>query len=427
MTNKVTIIAIDRAEAEIGRASKKLANELEIEIKAYTLVNHSFRNTPAYKGDETKGYFEEVLCDFNDTEELIKILDEIAHGTKVVLHCRMEEAIKDYQKVIPLIPNAIVQTVESLTLSTEKYRMREAMTEKYPEICPKYVHLESYNDFSETMIANFTFPVIVKPNGLHSSFFVKKCNNLDEVHNALRNAFAGLQEVYAREYGTGTPSLLVEEFINGKMYSIDAYTRDLGKIWLLPPVKVTIAAELGLDGYYGYQYDLPSDLSDNDIADANECTRKAIDALGLMSSVAHVELYKTQNGWKIIEVAPRIGGYRQELYMEAYGIDHYYNDLLLHLGKDPEVTPKWHKHASGLTIYADLEGTITAINGVDEAKKLESVVSVGVDTAVGRRAIFASNGGQLLAIIIMSNLNKEILHSEITQVRNLIQFEIESN
>ncbi|MDO8266196.1 MAG: ATP-grasp domain-containing protein [Candidatus Saccharibacteria bacterium] len=422
--DKITIIAIDRAESEVGRAAKKLAENLSADVSAYMLVNHSYIGTPAYKGDETNGFFKEVVCDFNDTYELTKILNDICEG-QVILHCRLEEAIQDYQKVIALLNNPYTQTVESLELSTKKYKMRKAISSKYPEICPKFVQIESQFDLNESLIQNFKFPVIIKPNGLHSSFFVTKCNNYNEVEENVNDIFEKLKSVYEREYGTGKPSLVIEEFMEGEMYSIDAYVTHNNDYYFLPIIRVVTAAELGLDGYYSYRHIVPTDLNEEEIAKANKCAKKGMEALGLKSSTTHVELYKTPDGWKIIEIGPRIGGYRQELYLESFGIDHYYNDLLIHSGKEPIVTHSHEKHAAGLNIYADYEGTILSIEGVEEAQKLPSVVSLKCHVAVGDKAVFASNGGQFLVDGILSNQNKEELEADVATVRSLIKFKIQ--
>ena len=423
MKNNTVVLAVDRAEAQLGKAVCKLADHYKQNIDAICLVSEEFKNTPAYKGDETDGLFKEIFCDFNNQAELKKILSTIAEKSQIIMHCRMEEAIKDYRKIIPLLPkDTLVQSSESLRLTTEKYLMREAMSKQFPEIIPKFIKVYELEEFEESLIADFKLPVIVKPNGLHSSFFVKKCFSVEEVVSALANAFEGLDAVYKREYGTGSPCMLIEEFISGDMYSIDVYIDDNENKYYLQPVGVTIAAQLGLDGYYGYQYDLPANLSKYDINAANECCAKAISSVKLKNSVAHIELFKTQDGWKIIEIGPRIGGYRQELYFEAFGIDHYLNDLMLHAGFEPDIKPKWHKYASGLTLYADKEGTITAISGIEESERIDSVKWIGLDANVGDKAVFNSNGGQLLAIVVTSNNDKQQLIRDNKKVRETINF-----
>ncbi len=417
---KVTVIAIDRAEYEAGKACKKLAENLNIEIQAYMLVNTEFKKSPAYRGDENQGYFTEIVCDFSNPKQLKKTLKQLK-ANKAIFHCRMEEAIKDFARVVSLLSNKYVQSPQSLLDSTVKFSMRRKISKRYPEICPKFVEIRSRRQLSNYILKDFKYPLIVKPNGLHSSFFVAKCNNFKELEKCISSTFHGLKKVYEREYGTGQPSVIIEEFIEGEMYSIDVYVNHKQKVYYLPPIRVVTAAEQGLDGYYSYRHIIPTELTPDEVDAANLCTRNVVKALGLKSSTAHVELYKTEEGWKIIELGPRIGGYRQDLYREAFGIDHYYNDLLIHFGRKPEIKPAWHRHAAGLNIYADTEGKITSIKGLEDARKLSSVIYLDVNLQVGEHAKFASKGGQFVVDGILSNDDKDKLEADVTKVRQLIK------
>lgn len=423
---KVCVIAINRAKRDAAEACRRLATDFGVEIKAYMLVSSAFKNSPAYRGDETEGYFEEINIDFDDNNLISETIDAVSAGTDVTIsHCIIESAMNDYAKVIPFLKNALTQTPESLIISSEKSKMRSAIYSKYPEICPKFIVVSSHENFSQSMIEDFMFPVIVKPNGLTSSFLVTKCKNYESLQICLKKTFDVIHKIYDREHGVGDQSVLIEEFIVGDMYSIDAYVSDdATKITYLPPVRVITSDEVGLPGFYGYERVVPTDLAPEDICDANECARKTIEALGLKFSTAHVELYKTSNGWKIIELGPRIGGYRQELYKEAFGIEHFYNDILIHYGKDPIMDIKWNKHAAAINIYADSEGTISSISGLEEAKKISSVVMLNQHSKPGDTSVFAVNGGKYVVDCILANTNKEMLEYDITQIRKLVKIEI---
>lgn len=420
---KVTIIAVDRAEARLGESVRMLEKMYNLETKRVLLVNNAFRNSPAYKGNETGDYFKEIVCDFSSKDELTDALKPYVND-EVIFNCRMEESFKDYQRLFSFFPKAKVQSKRALENSTEKSKMRRAMVDKYPEISPKFIRIEQLADFNEGSIASFKYPVMVKPNGLYSSFLVQKCSSYEEVKAAVELSFREMAAVYERTYGNGQPSLVIEEFMEGQMYSIDAYVGPAGEIWCLPLIRVITAAELGLDGYYSYRHIVPVDLTKDEIAEAESCARKAVDAVDLKISSVHVEMYKTQDGWKIIELAPRSGGYRQDLYYQAYGIEHYLNDLLIHYGKEPDITPKWHKHAAGFNIFADTEGVIKAIHGVEEAKKCQSVVKIGLYAKPGNKAVFNSKGGDFLVDGILSNEDPEQLEADMKRIRELVRFDV---
>jgi ATP-grasp domain len=418
-----TIIAIDRAESQFGDAVKIFRDSQSDEVRAFMLVNEQFKASPAYRGDENNGMFTEIVCNFQDTPGLKAILADICQGT-TVMHCRMEESIKDYALVIPLLPKGtVVPDIESLAVSNEKFKMRRAMQATHPEIAPKFTSIENSNELTAELLKGFTFPVIIKPNALHSSFFVTKCEDFNQAKQAVELTFKELQRVYDRDYGTGTPSLVIEEFMTGTMYSCDVYIQSKGVLTYLPPVRVIVAAEIGLEGYYGYQRDTYTGLSPRQISDMNTCCAKAIDALQLTHSVAHVELYLTADGWKIIEVGPRIGGNRQELYYEAFGIQHYLNDLLIHAGMDPITKHLWERFSSGLAMYSGTEGVVQSIKGATILANNPHIVKSSL-AKIGDPARRCSNGGVALAIIITSADSKEQLSTVNQSVRDNLVFEI---
>jgi len=412
----VTIIAIDRAEKEVAQACMLLEKEFSVKVQAYQLVSTNYRNSDSYKSDEALGYFEEIVIDFSDIDTLKDTLETISKG-QVVLRCRTEAGIQDYSKVISLLPDTIAPSVESLNLSTQKFLMRESMSQRYPEICPKYLKLESFDSFDPGSIDTFSYPLIVKPNGLNSSLFVTKCADYSEVTAAIRSIFRQLGPVYEREYGTGKPSLLIEEFIEGEMYSVDAHIGQNESYTFLPPVRVITAAEAGLGGFFCYRNILPTSLTDADINEANNCASKALKSVGLTNNSAHIELFRTKLGWKIIELGPRIGGYRHDLYMQAYGINSIYNDILIHYGKKPNVTPRWQRHSAGLHTFAEKEGRIEKISGFDEAKLVNSVNYLYLGAVLGQQAKFASNGGLSLVDGVLSNDDALELEQDVAAVR----------
>jgi hypothetical protein len=424
LPHSITILAVDRAESELVGAVETFISA-HGPVNTVLLVNTAFAHTPAYKGDETGGLFTEWRVDFSDKNSLQKAIDAL-NKTEVILHCRMEEALKDVQHIRPLLHTKFIQSVSSLELATQKSKMRHAISSKYPETGPQHVTIPHLDAFSEESIQHLQFPVIVKPNGLHSSFLVTKCHTAAELYECLKASFEAIEEVHKNIYGTGEASFLIEEFIVGDMYSMDAYVNDSGDVFCLPLIRVITSAEVGKDGFYCYRSRTAHDLSDQDVTDAEACAQKAIAAIGLTNSSAHIELYHTASGWKIIEIAARIGGGRELLYKEAYGIDHFYNDLLIHWGKAPLVTPKWHRFASGFNIYADEEGTVEDIAGIETALQLPSTKRIGVNIAPGGLSVFASKGGDFVVDGNMSHDSLEQLDRDFETAIQAIQITVRS-
>jgi biotin carboxylase len=418
MNKAITIFAIDRAEHQLNEAIAKYKKIMNVEVNCYLLISEEFQNSPVHYGNECPDLFKQITVDFNDSKSLKQKVDQLSKDTLIVVHCRMEEAIKDYKLLIPMLANSPFNpTVSSLEVTTQKSLMRGAMQSTYPEIGPGFMRIHSDEELPESSAFDLNFPVIVKPNGLHSSFLVKKCTNFIELQQYLSDAFSLIEQVYTREYGTGKPSLVIEEFIDGSMYSIDAYVDEDGKLLPLPPARAITSSEVNKDGFYGYESYLPSELSENETQKANECLAKCVEAVGLKNSSCHVELFNTVNGWKIVEIAPRIGGYRHDMYYQAYGINHFLNDLLIHTGEKPILTPRKYRYSRCASIYPDQEGTIKKIYGSIEASQIESVIQFGVYVKEGEKAVFSSNGGKMVADATFGNDDLDKLLSDIKKFR----------
>ncbi|HSX07080.1 MAG TPA: ATP-grasp domain-containing protein [Candidatus Saccharimonadia bacterium] len=418
------IVSVRGVEPGLLTAAKKLEKRLGRPLRGIDLVDVRATENKYRIKDET-GFFKEVICDFDNVTELQQALKPYA-DTVLVATCRLEEAIKDFRRLTPLLPYISTPSESSLVWCTQKALMRDRLHAHNPELVPRYINLGAYNP--ETLshnVADFEFPVIVKPNGLYSSLLVSRCNDYAELQACLAKTFELIDEVYARGDGTGVPSVLVEEMIQGDMYSIDAYVDPYGKVYCLPAVQVITAHAIGLPGFYSYRHIIPTGLSEAELERAYEAARDSVKALNLRATSAHIELFHSPSGWKIIELGPRMGGYREDLYREAYGIDHHYNDLLVRIGLEPEIPSRVLKHAAGVNIYADEEGIITELSGIEEARQLPSLVTLGTNAKVGDIALFADSGGELIVDAILSNEDPEKLEADVARLRELVTITVE--
>ena len=118
----------------------------------------------------------------------------------------------------------------------------------------------------------------------------------------------------------------------------------------------------------------PTNLDANEIESAHNVSSKAIHTFGIASSSVHVELYKTKEGWKIIELSPRVGGYRQEILNHAFGINHVQNDILNHLGIAPKIKPTKKRHCVLLKFWPNETGTLKSVKGYQKISEAKFVV-----------------------------------------------------
>jgi hypothetical protein len=208
------------------------------------------------------------------------------------------------------------------------------------------------------------------------------------------------------------------------MYSIDAYVTSGGTFRHTPPVKVITGNKVGFDDFFPYLTMTPTGLSEADIAAANDTVERACKALGLRATTAHTELMHTPNGWRIIEIGPRIGGYRPELYGLTIGLNHIANDIVNRMGIAPEIPEKVRSHAAVLQAYARQEGRLKTMHGLDKIEQLSSFVSMKQRFQTGDMLYFAQNNGHPAFEVMLCHADEAQLQADLKTVEQVLHIEL---
>lgn len=335
-----------------------------------------------------------IPCGFSSSEEVRQALAPYKNEI-VGVFCAREANIQLLRQIIPHLP-AIIRTpsVESLVASTDKRIMRRALATYAPDATPAFIGAIDASSQTVADIEAFVpYPVIVKPASLASSLLIQSCHNRVELKAALAHIFANINMVYAAQKRQSPPRVLVEEYLDGTFYSVDAYIMEAGNVRFCPPVAYTSYNQRGVDDFSLYVRTTPANLSQSNTKAAYDTTAKALAAVGLTWSSAHVELVLTKKGWKIIELGPRIGRYRHRMYKHAYGLDHYLNDVRVHLGLEP-ITPSTPlAYCAAYSFYPEKEGRLDKIAGMAYLHQNPAVRDLHIRSKKGDMCAFAKNGG----------------------------------
>lgn len=362
----------------------------------------------ARNGQEHKGKNLIIIgADFDSPKSLMSVLRPY-YNRILAITCQYENSMLELKKLVPYFPYLPMPSERSLDWSTEKKLMRDMLEIYDPSLVPGYMEVLDSSDETIDRIENqLTYPVVVKPSGLEGSLLVSMVKDRDELSETLQSTFRDVQEAYDTWIKRQTPRLLVEEFMDGDMYSVDTYVGADGTCYPTPPVKVLTGRRVGFDDFFGYMQSVPCGLSEDEIKEASITATKACHAIGLRSVTAHVELMKLPTGWKVIELGSRIGGYRHDLYTLGYGINHIMNDILNRANEVPEISTVVLNHAAAFNIYAHEEGMLESIEGVEGIKQLASFVSIKQSFHEGQQVLFAKHNGDRVFEVILSHDNKE--------------------
>ena len=340
--------------------------------------------------------------------------------------CRDESYLSRFIQIIPHVPYLRTPSTESLIWSTDKLEMRRRFALLAKKFTPKYaVVRENTHTERKRVIEKIKFPMILKPTNLAQSLLVSICYHEEDLKRALTQSFKKIKKIYAENGRIEEPKMMVEEFMEGDMYSVDAYVNSRGKVYFCPMVRVITGKNIGHDDFFNYMHLSPTALKKRSIERAHEAAESGIHALGLRNTTAHVELMKVDDEWKLIEIGARIGGFRDKLHRLSCDIDHSLNDILIRFPKKPIIPKKCKGFAATLKWYPKKEGKIIKLKGIKKAQELQSVVSVHMIKKVGDVCKFAKNGGKAVFTITLFNSERSKLLADIRRVEQLVDVQVE--
>ena len=203
----------------------------------------------------------------------------------------------------------------------DKIRFRNMMSESFPDLFYKTVHLE---DIQTMKLDGINLPFVIKPSYGFFSIGVYTVHNNEEWEKARQELkHENLRTIYPEEV-LNTSKFIIEGYIKGEEYAVDCYFNNEGEVVIL--------------NILHHRFSSSSDINDRVYTTSKEIIityKKRIEIFlqkmgkmaGLKNFPAHVELRIDENGIVCpIEVNPlRFGGICStgDLTWHAYGINSY--------------------------------------------------------------------------------------------------------
>lgn len=417
-----TILFVGSYVAAQRESLKKISDSFGKNIKACVLLDVTQPRARDRVMADSKTTV--LQCDFSSPVAMQKILLPHRHCFLAVT-CRGEKNIPLLRKTIPHVPYINSPTELSLQWTTDKIHMRRMLRNFDKKISPKFVVVHDASaDTLNRVEKQVGFPLIIKPSGLARSLLVSLCYHREELEANLRNTVKKIDRIYKKERGRGEPQILVEEFMEGSMYSIDSYVNQRGVVYHAPLVHIRTGRAVGFDDFFGYARLTPVKLKPHKVEIACKTAEKAIQALGLRSTTCHIELMKTEDGWKVIELGPRIGGFRDEMYKLSYGIDHVTNDILIRIPKKPVLNKKVRGYTMVMQFYPPKKGRLAKLEGIKKIRHLESFSRINLKKKVGDMCDFARNGDDPIFDLVLFNKDRSKLLADVRRVEKTVKVQI---
>ncbi|WP_372724648.1 ATP-grasp domain-containing protein [Novipirellula sp.] len=246
-------------------------------------------------------------------------------------------------------------------VTTNKHWMRARCHENHV-VQPRFQACRTLQDV-QTAIDLIDYPVIVKPVDNRGSFGVRRVDGPSEVEDAFLHA---LMNSHSRE-------VLVEAFIEGIHLTVDGcFDGDSQHYNLGVASKKITSGSKPIITEVMY----PADISEEQLSHVLDTNTRVIAALGLTRGLTHSEYILDSAGrCFLLETANRGGGVLTSglILPEITGVD--LNRLLVQeaLGEPFEVSPWKKSKAAKLVFFIFDSGTVTAINGIEEAAAVDGV------------------------------------------------------
>ena len=394
-----------------------------VEIDAIESLSEKYgmKNIICYKGDEIEYIdlinklhkFGILFCHYSNKEELKEKLTEYQKeydikfvSTPLEILINLTDELKSH----------LGQSVsEHQNIFRDKHLQRELIKEHNPELGIKFLNGEHDQLDPQEIEEKVWYPYIIKPvDGVQSSW-VGKINNRKDF-DAYMDSY---QEFHDRlkSKGIDTHELIVEEFIDGKLYSIDYFVDQEGNTFISKPVKVKLGIDIDVQDYCNIAR-IVSEKTEWEFKWKRLKTfiNSTVKATGVKNTFVHHEFKINSKGeFKTIELNWRIGGWRLEVMMKAYDLNLY------EFIANPEVKPgKLKNNVMGINLYATKKWILNGYNQklLEKISKRESVYTIETDeSVVGKEIWLTKDGFEKVWVIKIKHKDYKILRKDYLYIK----------
>lgn len=256
-------------------------------------------------------------------------------------------------------------SVETAFLSTDKLKMIErfaACKVEHPEF-----RIIRKKDIESNNLPNWgIFPAICKPVDSSGSRGIYFLENKEAYENYVKES---------SRYSTNG-DVLVEEYMDGPEVSVEVVVSD-GKVHVL---QITDKITSGAPNFFETGHSQPSVLSTDIKTKIAELASRAVLALGINNSPAHVEIKITSDGPKMVELGARMGGDTITTHLidtSVIGVNMSELSIKLAIGEKVDVTGYSNSnYCCAVRFILAHQGVLEKIPDVKELCNDESVVNI---------------------------------------------------
>jgi biotin carboxylase len=259
-------------------------------------------------------------------------------------------------------------SLSSVTLAGDKRAMRDRLeVAGLPNV--RWAGVTSLDDVRA--VADEVGSVIVKPSEGSASRHVFRVDRGDDA--VLEQLAAVIDD---------EPGWIAEQFLVGPEISVEALS------WGGTHHVLAITDKETGPGFVELGHRVPATLTADLTGSVHGLVRDVLDALGFDHVISHTELILTPQGPRVVETHPRMGGDRIGRLVELATGRHPLTSLARALSGRPPTDPAGERGrhrtlAAAIAFVTAPAGTVTAVEGADDAAGSEGVAEARVTVDVG--------------------------------------------
>jgi len=351
-------------------------------------------------------------------------VDGIVAGAKAekvdgIVTCGSEHALRGAAEAAPELALPFYGPAETVARCQAKDLMRAAFDAAG---VPSPAHRRVKNVTEARAFAEAQgLPVVVKPPRGWGQRGVSICQKMDELEAAVDNAVSAARNA-------GADDCLLEDFIVGREFSVDAYTRD-GETEVLAVTERIITGYPDPPGITFAEVH-PSALDADAQTQLIAVAKQGLAALGITRGPTYTQMRSGPAGAFIVETAYRLGGgLDPDVAFLASGVSLYRKICGVALGRhDWEmagVEALAHGGATGRFIIGT-PGRVVAVDGLEEARAMPGIAGAEVYVAPGDTVAPLTDGSKRAGHVLAHGASRDEAEARAQAAMNVISIRTES-
>ena len=332
-----------------------------------------------------------VPADTYNQDEVIERLIQFKEKNPSVL---FDGAITFWEDDIPLLARVceefelIGNDPDAALMTRNKHEMRKKLEETGLGSA-KFHLVKTHKNLKEAM-QKIGFPAVMKPAWGADSEFVVLVRDPKEAQTTFDYFLKNCNEQFNPIFKVNDGAFLYEEYMDGMEISLECFVQ-----YGIPHV-VGIHEKQPIKPPYFLEYGdiAPARIDATTENAAVKLAESALIALGVRSSLAHIEIKITRQGPKIVEVGSRMGG--DDIY---FNVKQLWNTDMVEIGLQIAAGQKANyskKAPKGCVIcryfIPEFSGIVTQIDNIKEAQKLDNVLTLTLTKNIGDAVLAPPEG-----------------------------------